>query len=372
VARLYRFTELLLNIKHYRCFDCRGTLSKLELRMTEEIKKTSLDILKAIKGAKNVLLHCHPYADPDSIGSVLAMTMVLKNMGISATPISGDSNYPSNLTSLPQHDLIVPKNFTQINVSDFDLFIIMDSSSPNQITKLTEVVFPKSLKTIVIDHHVSNQKYGDINLVVNDSSSTCEVLFNLFKEWKVEIDKDIAICLFLGIFSDTGGFKYQATTADTLLAASELARINDGFPDVIFEMENSRNAQEIEFTGLALSSLRKYFSGRVVMATVPFSDIEKLGISKEHTQVGIANILLSVVGWDIAISLVETEPNVVTVSLRTRDSEKYDVSLIAMAVGKGGGHKAAAGTSINESFEKSIEMLVDTIATTFPELGSAE
>jgi len=330
------------------------------------------EILKIIKKSKSVLLHCHPYADPDSIGSVLAMTMTLKKMGIKVTPIMGDSEYPKNLMSLPQHDLIVPKNFKQIDLSDFDLFIILDSSTPNQITQLTEVVFPKSLKTVVIDHHVTNQKYGDINYVIGNCSSTCEVLYGLFKEWKVEIDKDMALCLFIGIYADTGGFKYQLTTADTLLAASELARINNGFPAVIFEMENNKNAQEVEFTGLALSSLKKYFSGKVVMAAVPFSKIEELGISKDNTQVGIANMLRSVVGWDIGINLVEIEPNVVTVNLRTRDSEKYDVSLVAKAVGKGGGHKAAAGTTINEPFEEAVQLLLETISITFPDLGIIE
>ncbi len=329
-------------------------------------------ILKAIKGAKSVLLHCHPYADPDSIGSVLAMTMFLKKIGIKVTPIMGDSEYPNNLKSLPQHDLIVPKNFTQIDLGDFDLFIILDSSTPNQITQLTEVVLPETLKTIVIDHHVTNLKFGNINHVDSDCSSTCEVLFNLFIEWKIEIDKDMAICLFMGIFADTGGFKYQSTTANTLLAASELARINNGFPAVIFEMENNKNAQEIEFTGLALSSLKKYFSGKVVMAAVPFASIKKAGISKDNTQVGIANTIRSVVGWDIGINLVETEPNVVTINLRTRDSDKYDVSLIAKAVGKGGGHKAAAGTTINEPFEEAIQLLLETISLTFPELGIIE
>lgn len=337
--------------------------------MTNNITKMAPKILKAVKEAKSVLLHCHPYADPDSIGSVLSMAKILKNMGIKVTPIMGDSEYPSNLLSLPNHDLFVPKNFTQIDLEEFDLFIILDSSSPNQITQLTEVIIPKNLKTVIIDHHVTNLKFGDINLVEDSCSSTCEVLYNLFKEWKVDVDKETAICLFVGIYSDTGGFKYQSTTADTLLAASELARINDGFPAVIFEMENNKNPQEIEFTGLALSSLKKYFSGKVVMAAVPFSDIEKYGISKENTQVGIANILRSVVGWDIGINLVETEPNVVTINLRTRNSDIYDVSLVAKTVGKGGGHKAAAGTTIREPFEIAVQELLETVALTFPKLG---
>lgn len=338
--------------------------------MIEEIKSMASVILETIKKSNKVLLHCHPYPDPDSIGSVLAMTAILKNMGKDVTPIIGDSDFPNNLVALPHHDWIQPKKYQEVDLSEFDLFIILDSSSPGQISQLTEVTFPDSMVTIVIDHHTTNLRYGKINLVEPTYSSTSQILYELFLLWQVEVDVDTAICLFMGIFADTGGFKYQNTTAETLHVASELAKINSSFPAVIFEMENNRSAQEIEYTGLALSSLEKYFSNNVVIATVPFKELKKRGIAKEDTQVGIGDIIRSVVGWNIGVNLVETEPNVVTVSLRTRDSDKYDVSRVAKSVGKnGGGHKAAAGTTIYEPFDVAKKMLLDAIAKAYPELG---
>ena len=97
--------------------------------MANEFNNTADKILDVIKKSKRILLHCHPYPDPDSIGSVLAMTMVLKNMGVEVVPIMGDSDYPNNLKSLPHHDLLLKKNFSEINQNDFDLFIIFSGSS---------------------------------------------------------------------------------------------------------------------------------------------------------------------------------------------------------------------------------------------------
>ena len=339
--------------------------------MTDKLPEIAQAILDALKSSENILLHCHPYPDPDSIGSVLAMSSVLKKMGKNVTPIIGDSKYPENLASLPNREWIISKNYSEIDVKQFDLFIILDSSMPSQVTLLSEVVFPKNLKTVVIDHHRTNKSFGDINLVDVDSSSTCQILFDLFEIWDLKIDPDMAICLLLGIYADTGGFKYPNANYETLGVASELAKIYPNYHRFVFDLDNYKQPVELEMTGLALSSLEKYFDGRVVFSVIPFEEIKKRGIQKESAMEGlIGNTLRSVVGWDLVASLVEAEPNVVTVSLRTRDENSFDVSKIAMAVGeKGGGHKGAAGTTIRLSLDAAKKVLIDKIGEFFPVLN---
>src|SRR3989344_2359538 len=129
-----------------------------------KIKKLAPIIMNAISVSKKILLHCHPYPDPDSVGSVLALAKVLKTMGKEVIPIIGDSNYPENLKGLPNSKWIVDKNYSDIDPSKYDLFIILDSASPSQITQLDEIAFSKDMNTIVIDHHVTNPSYGKINL----------------------------------------------------------------------------------------------------------------------------------------------------------------------------------------------------------------
>lgn len=338
--------------------------------MTEQTKNMAPKILEAIQKANKILLHCHPYPDPDSIGSVLAMTSVLKKLGKDVFPIIGDSEYPQNLKELPNQDLIQQKNYTQINPKEFDLFIILDSSLPSQITQLKELVFPDNMNTVVIDHHVTNPKYGKLNLVEPNYSSTSQILYDLFTLWHVEIDVNMAIYLFMGIFADTGGFKYLNTTPEVLRIVSELAKINPNFHKLVFNLENNKKPIEIEMMGLAFSSLEKYFSDHVVFSLIPYSEIKKKALTKTEAMEGlVAGHLKSVSDWDLTASLVEAEQNIVTVSLRTRDENKFDVSLIAKSVGKnGGGHKGAAGTTIYEPLETAKKTLLEIIAKTFPDL----
>lgn len=339
--------------------------------MKDQVKSMAPKILEAIQKSNKVLLHCHPYPDPDSVGSVLAMTSVLKKLNKNVTPIMGDSEYPQSLLGFPNHDWIQSKNYTQVDPKQFDLFIILDSSSPSQISQLTEVSFPESMNTIVIDHHITNTQYGKINLVESSYCSTSQILSELFGLWNVDIDSDIAVCLFMGIFADTGGFKYLNSTPEVFRIASELVKINPHYHKLVFDLENNKKPIEIEMTGLAFSSLEKYFSDRVVLSVIPYEKIKERNLSKSDAMEGlVASFLRAVIGWDLVASLVEAEPNSVTVSLRTRDENKFDVSKIAKAVGeRGGGHKGAAGTTILEPLDKAKTTLLQAIEKIFPELG---
>lgn len=340
--------------------------------MTALTEELALPILETIKASSHVLLHCHPYPDPDSIGSVLAMSNVLKSMGKNVTAIIGDTKYPSNLESLPHRDWIVQKKYSDIDPTQFDLFIILDSSSLSQVSQLIEVVFPETMKTIVIDHHRTNLGFGNINLIDARSSSTCQILYNLFDLWKIEINQDIAICLLLGIYADTGGFKYQNADKETIRIFSDLVKIFPNYHKFVFDLENYRQPIELEMMGMALTSVEKHFSGKVVFSSISFEQLQQHNISKESAMEGlIGSLLRSVVGWDLVASLVEAEPSVVTVSLRTRNENIFDVSKISKAIGvRGGGHGGAAGTTILLPLKEANRELINKIGELFPILGT--
>lgn len=327
-------------------------------------------ILDSIKQSKKILLNCHPYPDPDSIGSVLSMEVALSKMGKNVTCIGGDSQYPDYLNSLPNRDKIQKKSYLDIDPNEYDLFIILDSSSPSQISQKEGFVFPEGMKTIVIDHHKTNSKFGNINLVDSESSSTSEIIYKLFNTWGIEIEQNIALYLLLGIFADTGGLKYPNATTETIKIFSELSLIYPNYHPFVFEFENNKKPVELEMMGLALSNLRKFYSDQVVFSVVSNKEIKNRNISKEDAMEGlIGNALRSVVGWNIVASLVEAEPDIVTVSLRTRDENSYDVSVIAKSIGEnGGGHRGAAGTTIHKPPEEAITDLSRTISEIYPEL----
>lgn len=338
--------------------------------MTNQIKSIAPIIWEEIQKANSILLHCHPNPDPDSLGSALAFGHFLSQINKNSTVIIGDSSLPSTMSHLPGFSGIQPINFTQVKITDFDLFIILDSSSPGQITKKAAVNFPSNLRTIIIDHHATNTRFADINLVETSYPAVGQILFDLFNIWGVHITKEIATCLFMAIYSDTGGFKYPLTTKDTLSAAAKLASINPNFTQDIFWYENSYDPQHILYLGLALSNIKSYFSDKVAMSTIDYQQLIDNGIKPTHTEkMEIANTLKSVKGWEMGICLTEKSPNEVSISFRTRDPNKYDVAKIASATGYGGGHPGASGATLMMSINEATDLILKTIQKVYPELG---
>lgn len=337
--------------------------------MSDKVKQLAPAIWEEIQKANKILLHLHRGPDPDSAGSALAMMHLLKDMGKNPTVISGDSNLPESFSLMPGFDQIIKNNYFQINPKSFDLFIALDSSTLSQISKNGEIIFPENLRTVKIDHHQNQDDYADINLVDPSYCATSHILYDLTQEWEIELTPEAAACLFAGIYSDTGGFKYPPTNYETLLAGSELAKIYPDYFRIIFELENSRTPKQLEFFGLALSSVEHYFSDKVAVAAVSFKQLQKHGITKDDTKnLELPNTLKSVVGWTIGISFIETEPGRIEVGLRKREYEGPDLSKLAIVLG-GGGHKAAAGGTIKLPFTKARKFLLQKIQEVYPELG---
>lgn len=336
--------------------------------MTDKVKQLAPQIWTEIQKANKILLHLHAGPDPDSAGSALAMMHMLKKIGKYVTVIAGDSTLSPSMSAIPGYDQIISKNYFEINPADYDLFIILDSSNTDQISKKGEINFPKNLKTIKVDHHQGDANYANINLVDPSYCATAHIVYDLFKFWEIEITSDIAICLFSGIYSDTGGFKYPPTNSETLLAGSELVKIYPDYFKIIFELENSRTPKQLEFLGLALNSIELYFSNKVALAPISFETLQKHNISSDDTtNIELPNTLKSVRGWIMGISFVEKEPNVISVNLRRREFEGPDLSKLALALG-GGGHKSAAGGRIKMPFEEAKKFLLEKIQEVYPDL----
>lgn len=336
--------------------------------MTEIVQKIAPQILEEIKKAKSILLHCHPSPDADSIGVALAMMHALEAMDKKVTVIAGDSELPVSFSALPGFEKIVRKNFFEVDLSQFDLFIIQDSGGIRQVTHAGPVVFPSHLKTINIDHHVSNDKYAQINLVDPTYPATCQILHDLFVLWQVEITPEIAKCLMLGIYTDTGGFRFPATTSATFSTAAHLAEIAPDYTSAISFMNNSNTPGVVFFEALALDAVTLHCNGRVAISAVSYDSLIEKKINKSEIFPDIANILTSVIGWEIGIKMIEDQPGGVRISLRTRDEKKYDVSKIAVALG-GGGHKAAAGAYVEATLDEAVKKVMETISAIYPDLG---
>lgn len=340
--------------------------------MTEEVKKIAPIIWKEIKKAKRILLHLHPSPDGDCTGAALAMMWAMEGLGKKVTIISGDSNPPSTLSSMPGFEKIENKDINQIQLDDYDLFIIQDASAWNQVSRKNLVGIPEKMMTVVIDHHGSNAKFGKINLVEPTYPATCQLVYDLLTCWKIKITPEIADCLYVGIYTDTGGFKYFPTSANTLMAAAKLASVSTDFVKLIFNIENSNSEGKIRFIGLALSQVELFYGKQVAISAISSECLRERSIDNSDTEkTDIANILKSVVGWNIGILMMEVENGSVNVSLRTRDSVKFDVSKLAKTVG-GGGHPASSGATIPMAIEEAKKYLLEKVGEVYPELLSTD
>jgi len=339
--------------------------------MTDLVKSLAPSIWSEIQSAQKILFCCHPSPDPDSIGSNLAFSLALEAIGKQTTVLAGDSELPKSVSHLPGVDRIVPRNFLQADLSQYDLFIALDASGLEQITKEGPINFPSSLSVVVIDHHHTNNSFGRVNLVDTAYISVGEIVYDLFSLWNIPTTSDIAANLYLAMYTDSGGFKYEKTTPATYEIASKLIKIYPDFSQLVFKYENQNDPERIYYEGLALTSVKLFFNNQVAISLIEYPQLNKLGIRKVHTDKSeIANALKSVIGWQIGISFVEKVPRIVSLSFRTRDPVNFDVCRIAQATKFGGGHPAAAGATLKMPFDEALKYLLDTIASVYPQLGT--
>ena len=325
--------------------------------ISPEIQKLAPIILAEIQKAKSILLHCHPSPDPDSVGSTLAMKYALEGMGKQVTAIGGDSEMPHGFRSFPGVASIQRANFFDLDLSAFDLFIIQDSGSPEMISRFKPVAFPLPVRSIVIDHHASNTKYGDINLVEPAYPAAAQVLHDLFMLWGVKLTREIATNLFMGIYSDTGGFRYAGTSKRTFEIVGELVTIAPDFLAVMSDMDNSNTPGFIAFEALALNSVRTFLGGAMAFSVIPNAAIaeKQLALSDIRGD-AIAPVLRSVEQWKVSGLIIELQPGMVKMNFRSKSLD-YDVSKLAVALG-GGGHKMAAGANMKGTIDQAVEAVV--------------
>lgn len=330
--------------------------------MTKKLQDTAPKILEAIQAANSILLHCHPSPDPDSVCSGLAMKEALEQLGKKVTLIKGDSAMPSGFSHFPGFSSIVMKSFAEIDLGQFDLFIVQDSGDPTRVSTATKIEFPKTMKVVLIDHHATNKGFGDVSLVDTGYAATCQMLADLFEVWNISITRDMAANLITGMYTDTGGFKYANTTPEAVATFAKLTKIAPDYMSSISIMENSNTPGNIAFQGLAFSSVENHCGGKLALSVISYEALQSKGVTNEdiHTQL-ISNTLKSVIGWEVGITLVETEPGKVKASFRTRDQDRFDVSVIAQRVG-GGGHRSASGANLNMSLTEAKTAIIDAVS----------
>lgn len=309
-------------------------------------------ILEEIKKAKKILLNCHRSPDPDAIGCSLAMYAVLARMGKEAKIICPSKELFENLSYLRNYERIKKGvDFSSFDFSRFDIFVIMDSSNWEIVSGVKNFEGPK-IKTIVIDHHPMNTSFGDINLIDAEVTSTAEILYLVFKDWRVSIDKDIANSLLAGIIGDTGVFRNLNSDQRTLAIASDLIDKGADKDQLVYNLYMSEPFSLIKFYGEVLDRMELDRKNRFVWAAIPYRVYRKFGLPA-NAKKSVANMFAQVVKeTDFGFIILEYEPKKISVSFRSRTG--FDTSRIARELGGGGHIYASAAELQGIAFETAV------------------
>lgn len=313
--------------------------------------KESKKILQSIKAANKILINVHQHPDADTVGCALAMQLALKQLGIESNIVCPEP-IPEEFRFLPNSDLIKETDFTKIDYSKYDLFLVLDTSAWDRVCGSGEIPVPK-IKIIQIDHHRSNNLYGEINLIDADSKSNSEILFILFEDWGIEVEKKIAQCLLAGIIGDTGSFQFDIPP-ETLDAAAKLMRLGANKAEINLNLFRSLEFENLKVIGELLRNMKLEKRGKFIWTAVSNEFIRDY---KFDLNLDVVDIFLQgTKGTEFGIRMVEKNPEDLRVSFRSRTD--FDTSKIAVVLG-GGGHPFASGAVIQGmKFEDAVEKVL--------------
>jgi len=304
---------------------------------------------KAIGQAKSIAVFSHTNPDGDTLGSAAALYLALSKMGKECALFCEEP--------VPQKYLLIPSsdNFQLKLKKEYDLAIAVDCADIHRLGALS-TAFSKFKKTVNIDHHHDNDRFALIN-IIEDAASAAEVVLDLIEELDVEIDKDMALALFIGLCTDTGSFRHRNTTPASFAAAALLAGYGADASMVAFEMFKKSSLARTKLLGKVLSRTRSCLDGKVTLLYTLQQDFEEFGLDKTATELFV-DYSVSVEGTEVGVALCQYSENVYKASLRS--GGRVNVADICSHFG-GGGHRQAAGCIISGLFEDVIDKLLRQI-----------
>ncbi len=310
-------------------------------------KNQARDFQQEISAVSSVLIASHLNPDGDALGSALAMSHYLSNLGV-RNEVLCHNVPPANLQFLPGIGRIKQAPVRK----DFELAIVLDLDSLDRLGSVAQYFEPVP-RMVVIDHHVPHEAPGDLRIVDTDAPATALILSRLLFQMEGDVTADIATCLLTGIVTDTGSFRFRNTTPESLSISAKLIEAGGDINLVSEEIYQRKPLAAARLMGGLLNGMVLDCKDRLCYGTISIEDFERTGATDEDTE-GFVNELLSINTVEISAMFSETKRGRVRVSIRSRD---YDVAAVAREVG-GGGHRNAAGCSFQSSLAEAIDILV--------------
>jgi len=298
-------------------------------------------IAEALKGCTSVLISTHRSPDGDALGSQLGLMLALEKMG--KTVIA------HNLDPVPEIYRFLPQNH-RIRIGKpvqgrYDAYIVVDADPPR--SGLFDKTTPADI-LINIDHHITNPLEWPLTWLDTAASATGEMVFKLIKELGVEIDREIALCLYAAIFTDTGSFRYSNTTPECMRIAAMLIE-SGADPWLVTEnVYESFSFPRLKLLGTVMANMERNGDGRAAWTVVTDELFRRTGTTAEDTD-NFVNFVRSAKGVEVAILFRQTGTAQYKISMRSKG--RVDLSGLAQSFG-GGGHKNAAGSVLDGTIEE--------------------
>ena len=313
---------------------------------TEGLKnfKTSKEIANKLLNEKSVAVIFHVRPDGDAIGSAVSLLLALNKLGIKAEAFCDDDIHS-------KFSFILPNGLVKRDlVGDYTALVAVDCAD---LTRLGEFAdkFVSHKNTYNIDHHLSNLRYAEYNYVC-DKPSNCENIYQIIKDLGVIIDSEIAKFLYMGIMTDTGGFRHKGIRGETYKIAGELVDLGADPTESYFNCFSKQTKNRAKLYSRVTSKIRYYLDGRFALTTILQSDIVETGALSSDRE-GIIDFIMGIEGVEVGVTILESPDKKYKVSFRGRDT---DVNEIAGCFG-GGGHRLASGCQIGGDLEEVIDKL---------------
>ncbi len=309
---------------------------------------------KLIENSSKIYIVGHKNPDGDSIGSAFSMCLALRKLNKNANVII--SKYSDSFSFLPY----INEEPSFVKENKFDLLICVDSSDSTRFD-ISKEDFDKAKNILMLDHHKKVAPYGNINIIRDDFPATCELIYDFLEFLNVEMDKEIASFIYMGIMTDTGSFNYSSTRPSTLRIAANLVDTGINFSYICDKLNHTMKEAKLKLLAKTIENMEVYFDGKLRYSYIPYSIILSLGLDEEDAE-GMTNYLRLPEKTEVAVYIRGKSDGTYKVSLRSGGN--VDVSKIAIGFG-GGGHMRAAGYTITNDLEQEKKQLIDIIGGKF-------
>ena len=310
-------------------------------------------IAAAVRMADSVCICCHISPDGDTIGSALAMRLILREMGKTVSVFCQDK-VPDDLSFLPG---VTEIRRPETNTAKYDLFLAVDVSDPARLGCGAELM-RCCAHSAQIDHHGTNPGYTEVNSVDGEAAATCAMLWEQMRAMGVPLNREIATCLYAGISTDTGNFSFDCTNAEAFQVMGELVKAGLPLADLNMLLFRQRSMAQLKLLGRAIEGMRREEEDRIAVMKLTRADFRACGALSEHADT-VVNFGLETKGTLMAVLARENDDGSIKFSLRAR--APLTVDAVAAKLG-GGGHAQAAGISMEGTLEATTRVVLREMA----------